>query len=350
MTIRLTFLITLISGVILFSGCSTAPIALEPELTTYSRKQLLSKDIELPANYNTQNFGKLTLGVAFEAVGGVDKRTGKPLAIDPGLSARLQTEMAKLKRFTVFSAHNRGGVTFFQQLADVDGQVALKEATEVRTVDLVLSAKIVVTKEIQERYNDNLLIYEVDCDFSCEDMKTRTVKFAEKAKGRTARKQLISLTGAQLAGYSEADETQAITQAAIKALALVANKLGNTFPVGGRITGCSISGDRMTLDKGFEDGIGKNQQCVLFVSDSGVDIPIGLAEAVPSDVTSNLSVYKWNTRDKDAKLYVRELKKDPKAFLNTFKTYAVGYGMPVPPEWDTDSGKGNSMDEQMRLR
>ena len=50
----------------------------------------------------------------------------------------------------VIKSHNRGGVTFF--------------------------------KERHDRYNDTLIIYEVEGAFSCEDLKTRNVKFAGKAR------------------------------------------------------------------------------------------------------------------------------------------------------------------------
>lgn len=330
-------------------GCSTPELKLDPSLTTYSREMLEDMDeIELPANYSVENFKKLQMGVAFELVPGVDKKTGEALTVDPNLSTRLQTEMAKLKRFTIFSAHNRGGVSFFQELADVDGDVQLKEASNVKAVDLVLSGKVTVTKERQDRYNDTVTIYEVECDFSCEDMATRTVKFAEKAKGRTARKVLLSFSGRKMAGFDDKDEQQAITQAAMKALAVVANKLGNTYPIGGKITGVSGSGERMTLAAGFEEGIGKNQQCVIFVDDGGVDVPIALAEAAPkNNGTSTLTVYRW-AKSADAKPLVKELRKNARDFAKNNKVYAVGYGLPVPPEWD-NAYKG-SMDEQLRLK
>ncbi|MEG2465778.1 MAG: hypothetical protein RSB14_07155, partial [Kiritimatiellia bacterium] len=281
-------------------------------------------------------------------VGGVDKKTGEQLSISTDLSTRLQTEMAKLKRFTIYSAHNRAGVTFFEALADVDDTAKLREPTETRDIDLVLSGRVTVTKERQDRHNDTLLIYEVECDFSCEDLKTHTVKFAEKAKGRTVRKQILSFSGQKMAGYSDADESQAITQAAMKALAVVANKLGNTYPVGGKITGISSSGDRMQLAAGFEDGIGNKQQCVIFVNDGGVDVPLALAEAAPGEKGSNLSLYKWNRSDGDAEPLIEALKKSPRTFLNENKLYAVGYGLSVPPEWE--NAYEGSMDEQRRLK
>ena len=336
-------------GFLALVGCVAPEIPLDPTLTTYSRQKLEDMDeIALPMNYSIDNFRKLQLGVAFESVSGIDRKTGQPISVSQDLSTRLQTEMAKLKRFTIYSAHNRGGVMFFEELADVDPTAKLAKPKKVRNIDLVLSARVSVTKERQDRYNDTLLIYEVECDFNCEDMKTHTVKFAEKAKGRTARKQVLSFSGRKMAGYSDADEEQAITNAAMKALAVIANKLGNTFPVGGQVVGVSSSGDRMQLNKGFEDGIGHKQQCVIFVNDGGVDVPLALAEATPGTDKSTLVVYKWNKSDPDAKPLIREYQDAPKQFLKRNKVYAVGYGLSTPPEWE--NANAGSMDEQRRLK
>lgn len=314
-------------------GCSTPKK--DRELVTYSRSDVLSyRDIDFPLNYSRTNFRKLLMGVAFESVSGKDLETGKPLLISKDLSVRMQTEMAKLKRFTIFSAHNRGGVMFFQELADVDEDVKIASASNTREMDLILSGRVTVTKERQELYKENKIIYEVECDFSCEDMKTRTVKFAEKARGRVERRQLLTISGIKAVGYSEKDEQQAITQAAMQALAKVANKLGNLYPIGGCITGISSTGERMQLDKGFEDGVGNKQQCVVYVDDGGIDIPLALAEGMPGPSTTNLRVIRWNKHDDDAEPLIQALLATPKKFIKENKVYAAGYGMSVPPEWE----------------
>ena len=97
--------------VTLLCGCATErDINDRPlPLKYYSRAELEDMDsVQLPANYSVDNLKKLQLGVAFS----VKSADGK-LKIDPALSGRLQTEMAKLKRFTVFSMHKRNGVKAF---------------------------------------------------------------------------------------------------------------------------------------------------------------------------------------------------------------------------------------------
>lgn len=329
----------LIAGI--FCGCSSKDIALDPVHSTYAYEDVSNQEIKLPVNYNINNYRKLLLGVAFSDIG--TKAGDISPNIVQTLSTRLQTEMVKLKRFSVFSAHNRGGVVLFQSLADV-GEAKMPDKNP-KEMDLVLSAAITVSKEKIERKYDDLLIYEVECDFNCEDVRTGEVKFAEKAVGRTARVVKFGLGGRQIGGYNEEDEKQAIYNAAMKALSVAANKLGNYYPVGGRITG--MLGQRMTMDKGFEHGVAGNMVMVVYASVCGVDVPVALAEAAPSDTASNLVIKKWNTKDEDASPIINEMKKD-RDWFKVNELYAVSFGMSKPPEWENQYK--DSFDESLRAR
>ncbi len=331
--------ISILAGVLaLLAGCADRDIQLEPDMATYGRESLKEGEIKFPANYNRENYRKLLLGVV------VNKPSVKagdiPPEISQTLSTRLQTEMAKLKRFSVLSTHN-DGTSFFQSLADV-GEAKMPESIDPRQLDLILSAAVTISKEKQDRYNDSLLIYEVECDFNCVEIKNKEVKFAEKAKGRTARS-VIFIGGRYAGGYDANKEEQAIINAAMKALAVAANKLGNYYPVGGRITG--MLGNRMTLDKGFEHGVSGNMQMVVYTTVAGVDVPIAIAEASPSSTTSNLNVWRWNTEDTNARELIEEIRKD-RNWLKSNELYAVSYGMATPPEWE--NAYKDSFDESLR--
>lgn len=327
------------STVMLICGCATASSGNDRPLPLkyYSKAELEDMDtVQLPSNYNVDNFKKLQMAVAFN----VTAKDGK-LKVDPALSGRLQTEMAKLKRFTIFSAHNRNGVREFKRLADMDESVKLDEASDVKNVNLILNATMVLSCDVHELHSDKEYVYVADCDFSCEDLKTRTVLFAEKARGVYGRKVRYSLTGQN---YGSTTEEVAIQSAALRALAIMANKLGNTFPTGGRITGISGSGETMALAAGYNEGIGAKQQVAIFLTEDGLDIPLAFAEAAPkNDGTSMLNVYKWNTGHKDAKPIIKELQEAPRKFLKNYKgekkdgLYAVAFGMPVPPDWEKQS-------------
>ena len=100
--------VSLYGGVVaalLLCGCASEPTGNDRPLPLkyYTRAELEDmKTVQLPSNYSVDNFTKLQLGVAFS----VSAKDGT-VKVDPALSSRLQTEMAKLKRFTIFSMHNR---------------------------------------------------------------------------------------------------------------------------------------------------------------------------------------------------------------------------------------------------
>ena len=112
------------ASAMLICGCATAPTGNDRPLPLkyYTKAELEDMDtVQLPSNYSVDNFKKLQLGVAFS----VAAKDGK-VKVDPALSGRLQTEMAKLKRFTIFSMHNRNGVKAFERVADMDESVKLR--------------------------------------------------------------------------------------------------------------------------------------------------------------------------------------------------------------------------------
>ena len=313
-------------------GCSTPrqTIDLGPRITTFSEEELMDAPrITLPPGYNTENFRKIRMNVFVQSVDGREKVVDsdgrlveRELAASQNLGARLQGAMAELNRFTVRSDFNRGAA-----LAE-----NIRRGTEdvKQDADIALSCMVTATKEKLVRYDDTRVSYEVAVDYSCEDLRTGDVIFSGHAKGETAASQFVGITGRITGGFDDKNpenEKRRIEHAALKALVEIANRLGNEFPVGGRIVGTTASGEKLTLDKGELDGIGANQMCVVFVNDGGVDVPIALAAAFPKKTgTSLLEVRRWNDDDTDAKPLVR-------AFLNENKVYAVGYGMPVPPAW-----------------
>lgn len=331
----------IIGMVVFFWGCASTPDSGRPgklPLKYYSRAELEDLDeVKLPANYSVDNFRKLQMIVNVKVAG----KDGK-VKINPALSGRIQTEMAKLKRFEIFSLHNRSKAEM-ETLGDVDEEVKVVEASNVKATDLLLTGTINVTCTENQLHNDRVFVYSADGDFSCEDSKTRTVFFAEKARGVSDRRVRYSLTGQ---AHGAVTEEMAIQHACMRCLAIVANKLGNTFPTGGRVTNISGSGETMVMQAGQHEGIAPNQQVAVFVSEGGLDIAVAFGEATPkNDGTSQIKIYRWNTGDKDAKSIVKEIRESPRAFLKNYKgekkdgLYAVAFGMAVPADWEKNANK-----------
>ena len=320
-------------------GCASTPAARGPiPAKYYSKAELEDMDeVKLPPNYSIDNFRKMqmVMNVKIEAADGKTK-------IDKSLSTRMQTEMAKLKRFEIFSLHNRSKAEL-DAIGDLDDQVKVVEADDVKASDLMLTGTIKVTVAKNELHNDIVYVYSADGDFGCENAKTRTVYFAEKARGVWDRKVRYTLTGQARGNVSE---DQAIQIACLRCLAIVANKLGNTFPTGGRVTNITGSGDTMVMSAGQHEGIGPNQQVCVFLSEDGLDIPVAFAEATPkNDGTSQLRVYRWNTDNDDADKIVDEIRGSARSFLKNYKgekkngLYAVAFGMAVPADWEKNANK-----------
>ncbi|MEQ8819134.1 MAG: hypothetical protein RLY93_02740 [Sumerlaeia bacterium] len=286
--------------------------------------------IELPENYNENNYRRLKMAVFFNDV---SVRAGE---ISPDIvetvSARLQTEMAELKRFTIESIHNRGGMDTMAALHDIgEANLVRPSIDSLQATDLVLSAAVTLTREHHEMWDHDKLIYEVEVDFNCEDVATRTVAIAGKAKGQSVREQALTLKGSRMGGYSDEDERQAIYNACMLALANFARQMGGQYPVGGRVTG--MLGNRMTVDRGFEHGITKGMPMVIYTTISGVDLPLAVASATPSEYDSNLVVQRWEDRDPYAVDIVSKMRQDPN-WLRTNTLHAVALTASVPPKWE----------------
>ena len=319
---------------VVLCGCQTVTYTTDPNQTTFSREDILDMpSIQFPANYNTEDFKAVKMAVAVGRLEGfaVDqsgKRT--ELEVDQGLSARLQGQFAGLKRFTVYSVFNRDGVNFFKELGDI-GEVEMVEAKSAIKPDYILSLNINITKERNTRIDtvdgrgslDEKVLVVAECDGNCVDLESNTVYFSEKSRGRN--------WYTKKSGYDSRESqklAESIDIASKKAIVEMMNKVGNYFPVGGKITDVSPTGKKMSLDKGINQGVAESQQCVVFVRDEGVDIPLALGEAQSGKDECMLEVYKWNEDDPDAQVLIERYRRSPSSFAQENEIFAVGYGLP----------------------
>lgn len=327
--------VSVLGGAFLFgflvAGCSGPSHQVNPNITVYDRDTVADRPISLPGNYNTENYGRLVL------------------AIDPGrvtsnafdesnmafMSIRLQSELARLKRFSVLALHGVD-TSRIEEMADL-GDVKLPEVVSDPTmVDLVANWTINIHAEEEIDGREKVITFVCAITLTCKDMRTKLVKFTNKFDCRVRREQRVDRAGTVVSGfqYRNKSDVQGLfqelaTQAAIR----IANELGNEYPVGGRITGM-LGTDLLTLDKGSEQGIAKGMQMVVYANVGGVDVPLGNAEATPSTNTSQLEMWRLNTGNKYAAQVLKAIEQDPN-WLSHNKLYAVGYGMAMPPEWQT---------------
>lgn len=316
-------------AVVLLMGCSTSNYTLNPRQTTFSREDVLSMpDIQFPANYSAENFKDLKVAVSVKVEG---RGAQGAIDIDPGLSRRLQGQVAELKRFTVYNLFVKDGLQQYEELQDV-GDAKLAERVATIRPDYVLNVMVNLKEEkhrqtmhrgevVQAR--GEMVFVVAECDANCIDLGTDTVYFSEKSRGR-------AFCGLK-AGYDSNAEkklAKARDVAAKNAIVEMCNRIGSYFPVGGKVTDVSPTGKSLQVDSGTDFGLGPAQQCVVFVRDEDVDIPLALAEAETGKRESKMVIYKWNDDDPDARPWIDLYRKNASAFVDDNDIYVVGWGLP----------------------
>ena len=325
----------------LLAGCGSSPkhsnaMQIDPTLHTTSKNDYLgneSKLIELPQNYSTKNYKRLVVSTWFFPNENTKDYGNLPVG---SLSTVMETEISKLKRFTIVSRHlgQKGKMAekSFQDMGTTERHTKMRFGKALNA-DYSLSGGISATKEEYERVNKNELLYIVRVDYQIVDNETDEIIEADTAEGR-AKRTLIRLPSGKIIGGFDPRQGQAdaIQQAAINALRVVANKLGNKLPIGGQVVG--FKGKRFQIDKGYEEGFMGKQVVTLYTEDMGIDLAFAVGEVMPGDHKTPGRIIRWSN-DPDVQDIIHDVKSDP-LFFKKNELYAVSNGMPLPPEWDNN--------------
>ena len=327
---------------LLLSACSAPPnssnrIQINPNLTTQSKADYLdggTRQVSLPLNYNQKNYKRLVLAANFFANKGYQSYGNTPIET---LSTMLETELSKLKRFTLVSRHlgQKGKLAEqkFQDTRVTNTRDTMHLGKELNA-NYALSGGISAVKEEYDRGSKNQLIYIIRVDYQITNLETDEIIEADMAEGRAVRSIFRLPSGKIIGGFSQKDESEATKQAAINALKVIANKLGNKLPIGCQVTG--IRGSRFGCDKGYEEGFMGKQMVAIYIDDAGIDLPIAVAEASPGAHKTSGKIIVWNNdQDEYIQDTIRQIKENPR-FARQHDIYAVSLGMPTPPEWDNN--------------
>jgi PBP1b-binding outer membrane lipoprotein LpoB len=330
---------SLFLSTLLLSGCTSSPkkggaMQIAPSLHTMSKGDFLnsSKPIELPQNYSTKNYKRLVVSAYFFP----QKGKGDSNLPIGNLSTRLETQLSKLKRFTIVSRHlGQKGIMAeksFQDMGTTNRKGKLRMGKQLNA-DYSLSGSITATKEEYDRVDHNEALFIVRIDYQLVDNETGEIIEADTAEGRDKRKLIRLPSGKFIGGFNPSDSKQlkdAIDNAGLNALKVVGNKIGNKLPVGGRISG--FKGQRFAMESGHEDGFMGDQIVILYGSDMGIDMPFAVGEVHPGKYKTSGKIIRWSN-DPDVQDIISGIKSD-KFYFNKNELYAVSNGMPLPPAWD----------------
>ncbi len=264
-------------------------------------------------------------------------KAGSSLPVE-SLSTRLETQLSKLKRFTIVSRHlGQKGIMAeksFQDMGTTSRKGKLRMG-KMLNADYGLSGGITATKEEYDRVNHNEVLYTVRIDYQLVDNETAEIIEADTAEGRAKRTLVRLPSGKIIGGFDPGDKKQlknVITEAGMNALKVVANKIGNKLPVGGKISG--FKGQRFQIDRGHDSGFMGNQIVILYTSDMGIDMPFAVGEITPGTNQSPGKIIRWSN-DPDVQDIISGIKSD-KLYFKKNELFAVSNAMPLPPAWDVN--------------
>lgn len=330
MNSRSVCLATLATFSLLAVGCSSSGPRINPNITVFTQETVADRPVELPGNYNTENFRRMTLATA----PGTLRSNAFSAENMQYMSLRLQSELGKVRRFSIAPLHGVD-TSMLQELADF-GEIELPEPAEPTRVDLVANWNTNINAEEKIDGREKTITFVCTINLTCKEMATGKLKFTKDLDFRVTRTQETNRAGTVVAGFQyreKADIQGLLQEIATQAAIRIANEIGNEYPVGGKITGM-LGTDFMTVDKGTEQGIDKGMQMVIFARVGGVDIPLANASATPSGDSAQLAIWRLNTDNKYATKVLKQMEEDP-SWLQKNQAFAVGYGMAMPPEWQT---------------
>lgn len=334
-----TFSIAL--SVSIFTGCAgpanlSSGIQIKPKLHSVSKedytKTFGGKAIDLPQNYSNKNYKRLVVSTWFFANENADNYSNAHVET---LSTMMETEISKLKRFTIVSRHlgQKGKMSEknFQDLGTTSRKNKMRLGKGMNA-DYSLTGGISAVKEEYNRGSKNELVYIIRVDYQLIDNETDEILEADMAEGRSIRTIMRLPSGKIIGGFSRDNEKDALAQAAMNALKVIGNKIGNKLPIGGEVVG--IRGERFAIDKGYEEGLMGKQTVTLYLTDMGIDIPFAVGEINPGAHKTSGKIIKWS-EDEDVQDIIAKIRNN-KNFLKNNEVYAVSNGMPLPPEWDNN--------------
>lgn len=318
---------------------ANAGIQIQPNLATRSADSILASGeaVELPANYSPDNYRMLNVAVSFFGEDRTDPGNFAPDQTST-VASMLESELVKLRRFTILSRSQLGqqGIAAEIEFQDT-GMVAANEMIRFgrqRGADYSFVAGVTLAREIFDRVDDQEVIYTVLVNYQIIDIETGEIVEADSAEGRARRTFFMMPSGNIVGGFDPNDDTQvtvALNEASINALKVIANKLGNTLPVGGRVVG--FRGDAFQMDAGRDQGLMGEQVVVLYTTDMGVDVPLARARVSPGTDTTRGTIFQWSA-DPSVQDLLQALREDTRGFMLDYDLWAVSDGMPLPPEWE----------------
>lgn len=320
-------------------GTVTPRIQIEPTLHGRSAEEIVQSGeaVRLPANYSKDNYRQIRVAASFfpqdpDSPGQFAKEQTETVA------AWLESELVKLRRFDILARSQLAELATareisFQDQGTVSGNDLLRLGRQ-QGADYAFTAGMIINREIFDRVREQELIFTTIITFQLIDLESGSIVEADSVEGRSRRTFFQMPSGMIVGGFNPNNQEmvdEALREASMNALKVIANRLGYRLPVGGPVIG--IRGEQFQVGAGREQGLMGDQVVVLYTNDMGVDVALARGEITPSQQQSPGRIFQWSDDPSVADL-VEQLRTDPRGFLLDYELFAVSDGMPLPPEWE----------------
>jgi hypothetical protein len=262
--------------------------------------------------------------------------------IDPNIQTEIENRLARLKNlnirsYSTFVAENKNQLENSETVMDirksedkkrVNHIIALQYNQSNDTVELSIKQDMILfsatvnylvirlnddgsSKTIESGEVEGLAKRYTAYDFKWNKQKREYDKFEEKEEGYSSQQK-------------DKQNQQAFGQASCRASLQLVNKLGNAFPIQGKIS--SWAGSDLKLNINAENGVHEGQIFILYTEYQNQDIAFALAKV--TDIRKNfteLKVYKWSSSG-FAKPIVKAIEND-NSLVQLRKFYAVSAGL-----------------------
>lgn len=370
---------------LIFAGCAatTSTIVTKPKIYTIGKDDVKKLEIKLPERYAVDEFKdlkvKLIMGnkedvfnlYMIKIIDILSSELGKIRKFEQysGLKSviSLENELAVLQRQknevmkagADYNVSTEEEVRYVKQIEKLQDRLRQKQG-EINAVDP--DYKVLITfnnvKEEQKLSEQKTLVYfKVILTYEIIDNKKHIGKIikSDKIHGSSKRYKIHAANwnkvlrrniwsqikghgmpsmGVTRKGAVARDDIAAFTQATERVAKIFVNRLGNSFPAGGKIVDWEeASGQhRVVIDSGLEHGVLKNQIMVLYKQKrNGAVTPFAVAEIVGlPEKKSTLQIIKWKDDDPFANKVISALKVSNYELASNEDCYAVAIAMPDP--------------------
>lgn len=294
---------------------------------------LNDKNIELPSNYDVSAFGLVNIAAYVNNIRFKDGSTKS--SIDQSIIGKIfENELSRTKRFNVLTrlCSSCDSELAYQQLNT--GETAAMTRGEELNPDLIVETDIDFGMAMKRLYDHNAVVfYSIATTKIINPTTKETINAFAPIRTNLVEKVFTEMSPGSgvMTGfnYHDANEVeQAYKDAAQKTISVLASKIIDYYPVGGRVT--NFRSGRLAIDSGIMHGFAMKQPVVIFLSDDGIDIPLASAEITPKQSSGSGLILKWRD-DKESQNVQQKIEALGKDYLRQNKIYAVSVG--TPQEW-----------------